>query len=145
MTAQKIFSIKNLTPRFKIHPFKDKTGTLARALKLKAPPLEDAKFRQISYIENHLRNHEPRKCRSMIIEQHYIDRSFMEDYNIFYSSSLKHYPNWCRRVHFFSLDPEKLELAINQLLESGRSISSGNSVENRKKKKTLSMPQTALV
>lgn len=40
-------------------------------------------------------------CRSVLIERHYIDRDYIEDYGLFYSRSLYPYKNYCQRVHFF--------------------------------------------
>jgi len=41
------------------------------------------------------------------VEQHYIDRDHIEDHSVFYSKSLYPYPNFCCRVHFFSLGKEE--------------------------------------
>jgi len=44
----------------------------------------------------------------------------MADYVAFYASSIKWYPNWCRRVHFFSLEPNELQTQIEILMQKGR-------------------------
>jgi len=41
-------------------------------------------------------------AKVMIIEEHYVDRHFMEEIGQYYSRCLKPPPNYCRRVHFFS-------------------------------------------
>ena len=40
-------------------------------------------------------------CQTLIVEHHYIDRVFMHDGVVYYSRSLRSYPNFTRRVHFF--------------------------------------------
>ncbi len=41
-------------------------------------------------------------CRTIIHERHYIDRHYIDDFSLFYSRSLRDYPNYCQRLHFFS-------------------------------------------
>ncbi len=53
----------------------------------------------------------------MLIEKHYIDRGFMDDYTTFYGSSIRPYPNWCRRIHFFSIDETALEPKLGELFK----------------------------
>src|SRR5882672_3448121 len=61
---------------------------------------------QVRYIQLYL---EQLGCKSAVLETHYIDRDFIHDVAVFYSRSLRSYPNYCRRIHFFAeeLDPEK--------------------------------------
>src|SRR5712692_7866353 len=40
-------------------------------------------------------------CRTVVIEHHYIDRDYIDDVALFYSRSLRAYPNYCYRLHFF--------------------------------------------
>ena len=40
-------------------------------------------------------------CKTLLVERHYIDRDFISDLAAFYSKSLRAYPNYCQRVHFF--------------------------------------------
>jgi hypothetical protein len=40
-------------------------------------------------------------CKTVLVEHHYIDRDFIADLAAFYSRSLRDYPNYCQRVHFF--------------------------------------------
>ena len=42
------------------------------------------------------------RCRTIVHERHYIDRHFIDDFSLFYSRSLRDYPNSCQRLHFFS-------------------------------------------
>lgn len=41
-------------------------------------------------------------CQSIIIEEHYVDSDYIKDDALFYARSLRAYPNYCKRVHFFS-------------------------------------------
>ena len=41
-------------------------------------------------------------CKTVVHERHYIDRHYIEDFSLFYSRSLRNYPNYCQRLHFFS-------------------------------------------
>ena len=40
-------------------------------------------------------------CQTVIVENHYIDRVFMHDDAVYYVRSLRSYPNFTKRVHFF--------------------------------------------
>ena len=42
------------------------------------------------------------KCKTIVIEDHYMDRDYVHDMALFYSRSLRGYPNYCQRLHFFS-------------------------------------------
>src|SRR5215469_6885782 len=41
-------------------------------------------------------------CKTVVIEDHYIDRDYIDDVALFYSRSLRAYPNYCYRLHFFA-------------------------------------------
>ncbi len=43
-------------------------------------------------------------CKSVVSESHYIDRDYIHDMALFYSRSLRCYPNFCQRLHFFTED-----------------------------------------
>ena len=97
-----------------LHPLADKT--LSQILELEEPPFLDpgeAHF-QLSHVEDYVRQH---GGRGVVVEQHYIDRDFMEEYSVFYSKSLTSYLNSCRRVSFFSLDPAGLRSEFKRLLK----------------------------
>lgn len=40
-------------------------------------------------------------CQTVIVENHYIDRVFMHDDAVYYVRSLRSYPNFTKRAHFF--------------------------------------------
>jgi len=56
---------------------------------------------QINYLGFYLKR---LGCRTVLIEGHYIDRDFIDDLALFYSRSLRGYPNHCQRLHFFTED-----------------------------------------
>lgn len=43
-------------------------------------------------------------CKTIIIEEEYIDRDFLEDFALYYVRCFKDYGRKCRRLHFFSSD-----------------------------------------
>jgi hypothetical protein len=101
--------------------------SLSDLLKLSGPPFGSDHFRQLNFIERHLGRATP-KCLSVIIERYYIDRDFMDDYSVFYSTNLYPYPNWCQRIHFFSLDKDQVQKNMRNLSRLGAAseIDNGN-------------------
>jgi len=75
-------------------------------------------FPQLNYIERYLRKAK-RPCLSVIIERYYIDRDFIHDFSAFYSTSLYAYPNWCQRIHFFSIDKNQARQELKKLSQLG--------------------------
>src|SRR5208283_323209 len=41
-------------------------------------------------------------CKTVVVEQHYVDRVFMHDEAVYYVRNLRNYPNYTRRLHFFT-------------------------------------------
>ena len=56
------------------------------------PPL------QAEYLQVYLREI---GCQTVIVENHYIDHVFMHDDAVYYVRSLRSYPNFTKRIHFF--------------------------------------------
>ena len=54
---------------------------------------------QLTYLSAYL---EQIRCATVLIEDHYVDRDYVEDMAIFYARSLRAYPPYCQRIHFFS-------------------------------------------
>lgn len=54
---------------------------------------------QLTYLSDYL---EQIRCATVLIEDHYVDRDYVEDMAIFYARSLRAYPPHCQRMHFFS-------------------------------------------
>ena len=54
---------------------------------------------QLTYLSAYL---EQVRCAAVLIEDHYVDRDYVEDMAIFYARSLRAYPPYCQRMHFFS-------------------------------------------
>jgi hypothetical protein len=57
------------------------------------PPL------QVIYLDDYLKRLD---CKTVIVEDHYVDRDYISDLALLYSRSLRNYPNYCYRLHFFS-------------------------------------------
>jgi len=53
---------------------------------------------QVTYLSAYL---EQIHCATVLIESHYVDRDYVEDMAIFYARSLRAYPPYCQRMHFF--------------------------------------------
>jgi len=53
---------------------------------------------QVSYLDNYIA---VLGCKTIIEETHYVDRDYIADLSLFYGKSLRNYPNFCRRLHFF--------------------------------------------
>lgn len=54
---------------------------------------------QLTYLSDYLTQI---GCATVLIEDHYVDRDYVEDMAIFYARSLRAYPPYCQRMHFFS-------------------------------------------
>ena len=93
-------------------------SSLSALLQLEEPPLMRDGFPQLNYIERYLRKATP-PCLSVIIERYYIDRDFIHDFSAFYSTSLYAYPNWCQRIHFFSIDKNQVRRELTRLSRLG--------------------------
>jgi hypothetical protein len=92
-------------------------GTLVELLDLEQPPFAVSDpFVQLRYVERYVAT---LGCSSVLVEEHYIDRDYMEDHSVFYSRSLHPYPNSCRRVHFFSQPLAEVDTALQELFEFG--------------------------
>jgi hypothetical protein len=102
-------------PSQQIDPVSAEEGGLVELLKLREPILldpNDAPHRQLNYIDEYAR---ALGCNTFVIEQHYIDRDFMEEHSVFYSKDLSSSVNYCRRVHFFRNTKKELEAAFKRL------------------------------
>lgn len=53
---------------------------------------------QLTYLSTYL---EKIGCTTVLLEDHYVDRDYVEDMAIFYARSLRAYPPYCQRMHFF--------------------------------------------
>lgn len=99
--------------------------SLREILGLVAPAPVDPNFAfgQLDYLESYLRDDEI-ECSLVAVEDHYIDRDFMEDFSVFYSRSLSNFDNYCRRLHFFCGDPNLVEREFRELTLSRRKLGS---------------------
>src|SRR6266550_4978585 len=90
-------------------------------LGIKAPPFADPikAHSQLKYLASYVANDQI-KCKSLLIEEHYIDRDHMEDHSVFYSRNLYTYKNYCQRVHFFGLPADQVEKRLAELRDIHR-------------------------
>ncbi len=54
---------------------------------------------QLTYLSAYL---EQIRCATVLIEDHYVDRDYVEDMAIFHVRSLCAYPPYCQRIHSFN-------------------------------------------
>ena len=83
--------------RIRVHPFDPQFDNL-----FTVPPGQidtDCPPPQMTYMGIYLGS---LGCRTIVHERHYIDRHYIDDFSLFYSRSLRDYPNSCQRLHFFS-------------------------------------------
>jgi hypothetical protein len=64
-------------------------------------------------------------CKTVLIENHYIDRDYIQDLALFYARSLRSYPNHCQRIHFFGQQFD--QAGWENLIEAARSDRHGES------------------
>jgi hypothetical protein len=91
------------------------SAKLVELLGLTAPPFVDrlTVHHQVEVIEQYIRAN---GGVAVAVEHNYIDRDFIDDHSAFYSKSLNAPPNSCRRLHFFSAEPDDVLSGIDQLL-----------------------------
>ncbi len=78
-------------------------------------PLRGARWdNQLKYLDDYLSDPEM-KCGTIVVEPHYIDKHFIEDFAAFYSRSLESIPNYCKRLHFFRGTPAETDGALEDL------------------------------
>ena len=114
---------------------------LAEILKLPAAPyaIAASAHRQFDYIEKYVRRPDlgildgaaDSESRSILVENHYIDRDYIEDHSAFYSKNVHPYPNHCRRVHFFAMTKAELKQSLNQLAIANAKPSRGSTSDDR--------------
>lgn len=111
---------QDLNLRVEVRSF-DRTS-FHKLLKLKTQHFVVDAWKQLEYLRRYLSDPEL-ACKSLIIEHHYIDRDYIEDYSIFYSRSLYPFDNYCRRLHFFSLTEGQLRKELHRLVRVGQNQS----------------------
>lgn len=105
------------TQRIRVHPFNRQFDSLFAIppgqIGTESPPL------QMTYMGIYLHS---LGCRTIVHERHYIDRHYIDDFSLFYSRSLRDYPNSCQRLHFFSseFDEDQWSSLIESANAGGR-------------------------
>lgn len=80
------------------------------------PPLDNPRVRtkhHIGYLHGFL---EKLDCRVIVVEDHYIDRDYLEDFAAYHVRSFYPYRRHCARLHFFGIDFDAA--ALSQLIAS---------------------------
>ena len=54
---------------------------------------------QVEYLSVYLKE---LGCKTVLAETHYLDRDYVYDVALFHARSLRSYPNYCQRLHFFN-------------------------------------------
>src|ERR1700755_2532386 len=95
------------------------TGSLTSLLGLKPLPFGEPRnpFRQLNCVYSHVKE---LGCKTVLLENHYIDRHYIEDHSLFYSRSYRPLPNFCRRLHFFSIDQNEVRKKFDEVLNEGK-------------------------
>ncbi|WP_306598844.1 hypothetical protein [Geothrix sp. 21YS21S-2] len=81
---------------------------------------------QVEYLDSYFSTIQP---ATMVVEQEYVDRDYLEDYSSYYVRCFSSYPRFCKRIHFFSkpfteedffniLRAEASEITIQDLQDS---------------------------
>ncbi len=98
------------------HPFGGQD--LSSLLRLDPPHFSssDEASRQLRYVERYAGE---LGCKALAVENHYIDRDYIEDHSVFYAKSLYPYANYCRRVHFFRQPADAVREGIGRAVQAG--------------------------
>lgn len=59
-------------------------------------------------------------CASILVEQEYVDRDFLDDYASYYAKCFEDYDRFCRRLHFF--DDELDADSFDELIKTGEGL-----------------------
>lgn len=107
------------TPHVTWHDFEAANpDRLITHLDLVPPPFvkHEEAFRQLHYVAKYA---DDLHCKSIAIENVYIDRDYIEDHSVFYSKNLFPYTNYCKRVHFFIGTKGQIRKALDNILAIG--------------------------
>lgn len=97
--------------KVEFHPFG--VRPLSEILGLTTSVSSAEALKQLQYVESYVGD--ALRCRSLVLERHYIDRDYIEDHSVFYSKNLQGFRNWCQRLHFFSCESKQLHREMNGL------------------------------
>ncbi|MBN1315663.1 MAG: hypothetical protein JXA42_09355 [Anaerolineales bacterium] len=85
---------------FQVLEFSDSNLCLALSNEY-CPPEEVAKLARTEYLLGYLR-HEDIQAQTIVIENEYIDRYYLEDFSSYYVRCFRRYDCRCKRIHFFA-------------------------------------------
>ena len=120
--------------RIRVHPFNPQFDSLFTVppgqIGTDWPPL------QMTYMGIYL---DSLGCRTIVHERHYIDRHYIDDFSLFYSRSLRDYPNHCQRLH------ARLPLDLSSTIPTRITLlrnSGANSAQSARRARSLQMSNT---
>lgn len=114
------FSVLNYSKDVVVDYIRYKTGRSERG--------SIAKKTQLGYLFPYLQESTHIKVRTIVIEDQYIERHYLEDYAEYYVRCFNQYPKICSRVHFFSSEFNEREL--RNALESDNETFSNKLMES---------------
>lgn len=93
--------------------------------------------KQFNYLDNYLKHFLENKKTiiSVVCENSYIDKGFMDDYVSFYSRCYNNYGNVCSRIHFFKYD---LKCVEDEEFKKASPKKKEDFIKNEKKEKCIS-------
>ena len=90
-----------------IHEFTKET--LLELIQADRSDVIDGTKKQVDYLARYL---ERLGCKSIVVEEKYIDKNFFDDYIHFYGTCYRDYSRICQRFHFFKI-AIKIESILN--------------------------------
>lgn len=96
-------------------------GNLIKDLPSPIDSVCDPNNDKIAYLDDYLRTI---RCQTVVIEDCYVDKNFLEDYARYYSRCFQEYPKKCVRVHFFAakFGIRRLKNYLNRPLHSNKGL-----------------------
>jgi hypothetical protein len=99
-------AVPNSHPRYEIHTYSiDELKGLVSE-KARAPLHVIESKRHSLYFDNYF---EALRAKTMIVENDYVDKDFLEDFAGFYVRCFKDYDRKCCRIHFFDVEIDEWE------------------------------------
>ncbi len=74
------------------------------------------------YLDKYL---EEKSCKSICVEDSYVSKDYLDNYQHYYSSCFINYPKKCKRIHFFSFKFEEGGLTIDSYGKLENALSTG--------------------
>ncbi|MRW91042.1 hypothetical protein GJ699_13685 [Duganella sp. FT80W] len=105
------FSVVSFSKDFLVELVRHKTGWDQRN--------EVSDKTQLNYLCNYLAA-PAMGCKTIVVEDEYIDRHYLEDYSAYYARCFPHHPRKCSRVHFFKSNFEQQDFVSRLATSHGK-------------------------